>query len=139
MESQPPGPGGNQKLFRIFPSSSSTSHATDSTLPSNRTAPQCNVKSLFRISTTYSTIAARATSFQRQLLTGITLHQLARNRYYHQFRAGVGDCTFCFTCEMEIYQDYTEDCLWQVICHDLKYFLHASSHAPSSADPSTQL
>lgn len=47
----------------------------------------------------YSTIAARAISFQRQLLTGITPHQLAQNGLYHQVRAGVGDIACCFACE----------------------------------------
>ncbi|OQE60174.1 hypothetical protein PENNAL_c0313G01404, partial [Penicillium nalgiovense] len=98
MEPHQPGPGGNQKPFEIIPSPFAASHpTTESTSPSNRTTPQRNVKPLFRISTTYSTIAARAISFQRQLLTGITPHQLAQNGLYHQVRAGVGDTACCFT------------------------------------------
>jgi hypothetical protein len=113
------------------------------------------VKPLFRISTTYSTIAARAISFQHQLLTGITPHQLAQNGLYHQVRAGVGDTACCFACETvvplkaiqekptgDLSKIHKEDCLWQVICHDLKPFLPSPpphSHSPSCANPSTQI
>jgi hypothetical protein len=153
MEPQPPGPDGNQKPFQIIPSPFATSNPTAPALPSKRTAPHRNVKPLFRISTTYSTIAARAISFQRQLLTGITPHQLAQNGLYHQVRAGVGDTACCFACEAEVPLDaiqenptsdlskiHKEDCLWQVICHDLKPFLPSPphrSHAPPT-NPSTQ-
>ncbi|CAG8184219.1 unnamed protein product [Penicillium nalgiovense] len=156
MEPHQPGPGGNQKPFEIIPSPFAASHpTTESTSPSNRTTPQRNVKPLFRISTTYSTIAARAISFQRQLLTGITPHQLAQNGLYHQVRAGVGDTACCFTCEImvplkaiqgnptgDLSKIHKEGCLWQVICHDLKPFLPSpSNHAgtPSSATRSTQI
>jgi hypothetical protein len=156
MDPHQPGPSGNQKPFQIIPSPFAASHpTTESTLPSNRTTPQRNVKPLFRISTTYSTIAARAISFQRQLLTGITPHQLAQNGFYHQVRAGVGDTACCFTCEImvplnaiqgnlisDLSKIHKEDCLWQVIYHDLKPFLPSPSNhtgTPSSATRSTQI
>jgi hypothetical protein len=148
MGSQPPGPDGNQEPF-------AAPLPAESTLPFNRTTtPHRNVKPLFRISTTYSTIAARAISFQRQLLTGITPHQLAQNGLYHQVRAGVGDIACCFACENAVplgaLQEYLTgdlskihkaDCLWQVICHDLKPFLPSLPHhacTPSPVTPSTQ-
>lgn len=54
MDSHPPGAGENQKPFKIVPSLFETSHpTTELILPTNRTALQCNVKPLFRISTTY--------------------------------------------------------------------------------------
>ncbi|KAJ5743439.1 hypothetical protein N7533_010541 [Penicillium manginii] len=100
-----------------------------------------------------SSPAPRAISFQRQLLTGITPHQLAQNGLYHQVRAGVGDIACCFACEAAVPLDaiqenptgdvskiHKEDCLWQVICHDLKPFLPSPpphSHTPS-ANPSSQ-
>ncbi|ODM22585.1 hypothetical protein SI65_00174 [Aspergillus cristatus] len=34
---------------------------------------------------------------------------------------------------------HKEDCLWQVICHDLKPFLRPRSHAPSSSKPPLQI
>jgi hypothetical protein len=158
MEYQPSESGGNRKPFIIVPSPVAKSHSTtNSTVPSNRTTPQRNVKPLFRISTTYSTLAARATSFQHQLLTGITPHQLAQNGLYHQVRAGVGDTACCFACETvvslkaiqenaigDLARIHKEDCLWQVICHDLKPFLPSPPNhacAPSSAilSSSTQI
>ncbi|CAI7624702.1 unnamed protein product [Penicillium manginii] len=153
MEPQPPGPDGNQEPFQVIPSPFATSNPKAPTLPSKRTAPHRNVKPLFRISTTSSTIAARAISFQRQLLTGITPHQLAQNGLYHQVRAGVGDIACCFVCEAEVPLDaiqenpagdlskiHKEDCLWQVICHDLKLFLPSPPHRShaSPANPPTQ-
>ena len=39
MESQPPGPSGNQKPFKIIPSPFATLHPTDSTSQCNRNAP----------------------------------------------------------------------------------------------------
>jgi hypothetical protein len=47
------------------------------------------MKPLFRISTTYSSIAARAISFQNQPLTSITPHRLAQKGLYHQLRAEI--------------------------------------------------
>jgi hypothetical protein len=134
MSSHQPGPGGNQRPCKIIPSPSAASHPTnESTLPCNRTTPRRNVKPLFRISTTYSTIAARAISFQRQLLSDIIPHQLAQNGFYHQVRAGVGDIACRFTCEImvplkaiqgnlisDLSKIHKENCFQQVIFHDLK-------------------
>ncbi|KAJ5100727.1 hypothetical protein N7456_006779 [Penicillium angulare] len=145
----------NQKPFQIIPSPFATLNPTAPTLPSNRTAPHRNVKPLFRISTTYSTVVARAISFQHQLLTGIMPHQLAQNGLYHQVRAGVGDTACCFACETvvplnatiqenftgDLWEIHKEGCLWQVICHDLKPFLLSlppHSHTSFSTTPSTQ-
>ncbi|KAJ5708142.1 hypothetical protein N7488_007943 [Penicillium malachiteum] len=85
MEPQPPGPDGNQKPFKISPA---------------RSQPQILKPPPYHPSEPPRT--ATAISFQRQLPTGITPHQLAQNGLYHQVRAGVGDTACCFTCEAEI-------------------------------------
>ncbi|KAJ5215269.1 uncharacterized protein N7498_001676, partial [Penicillium cinerascens] len=148
-EPQPRGPDSNQNTFQTVPSPLATSNPTAPTLPSKRTAPHRNVKPLFRISTTYSTIAARAISFQRQLLTGITPHQLAQNGLYHQVRAGVSDTACCFTCEAVVplmpsrkTQNTQRRLLMASYCHDLKLFIPSPllhSHTPFSANPSGQI
>lgn len=93
MDAQPP-PGWNQEPFGIM---------ARNLTPHNRpNRPFRNVRPLFRISATYSTIVARATSFQCQLFTGITPISSPKNGFCHQVRAGVGNVACCSACETVI-------------------------------------
>ncbi|KAJ6059924.1 hypothetical protein N7444_002856 [Penicillium canescens] len=100
--------------------------------PPNRTTPHPNDEPLHQIPITYSTIAARALSFHRQVLTDVTPLQLAQNGLYCKpSRSGGSAC--CFACGStillytlqdnpieEMQQLHLADCIWQIICRDLK-------------------
>jgi hypothetical protein len=129
--------------------------------PPDRTTPQPNDKPLHQIPITYSTIAARALSFHGQVLTGITPVQLAQNGLYCKPLPGFGRTACCFACGStkplstlqknpieEMQQLHLADCIWQIICRDLKPVFetpdtvtHSStaSPSPSRARPGTAL
>ncbi|KUM55337.1 hypothetical protein ACN42_g11978 [Penicillium freii] len=100
--------------------------------PPNRTTPHPNDEPLHQIPITYSTIAARALSFHRQVLTDVTPLQLAQNGLYCKpSRSGGSAC--CFACGStillytlqdnpieEMQQLHLANCIWQIICRDLK-------------------
>jgi hypothetical protein len=103
------------------------------TAPPDRTTPHYNNKPLHQIPITYSTIAARALSFHRQVLTNVTPLQLAQNGLYFKCsRSGGSACCFACGSTMPLYtlQDnhtaemktlHLADCIWQIICRDLKH------------------
>ena len=78
---------------------SSLLKSIDPAPPPNRTTPQPINEPLHQISIRYSTIAARALSFQGQVLTGITPLRLARNGLYYRLHPGFGPTACCFTCQ----------------------------------------
>jgi hypothetical protein len=103
-----------------------------------------NVKQLIRISTTFSTIKTRLTSFSEWTYTQITPQQLAQYGFYHLRHHQPGPVVCCFTCESEhgINKDrpYTteallalhhDDCLWTIALRDLH-------PCPIDATPSPQ-
>ncbi|KAJ5982442.1 hypothetical protein N7451_012542 [Penicillium sp. IBT 35674x] len=92
----------------------------------------------------YSTITARARSFQGIVLTGVTPLQLAQNGFYYR-PSGVNDSACCFACQStkhlstfqytpfkEVQQLHEEDCIWQIISGDLKHHLGTPNKPPSS-------
>ncbi|KAL7648963.1 hypothetical protein ACMYSQ_012642 [Aspergillus niger] len=106
---------------------------TNPTVPLNRTTPPHNDQPLHQIPITYSTIAARALSFHDQVLTDITPVQLAQNGLYCKLLPGFGGTACCFACGStkplyklqknsieEMQQLHLADCIWQIICRDLK-------------------
>lgn len=99
---------------------------------------------LVSITYNYSTITARARSFQGIVLTGVTPLLLAQNGFYYQ-PSGVNDLACCFACQStkhlstfqrnpfeEVQQLHAEDCIWQIISCDLKYHLGTPTKPPSS-------
>ncbi|KAJ5047003.1 hypothetical protein NUH16_003506 [Penicillium rubens] len=91
----------------------------------------------------YSTITARARSFQGMVLTGVTPLLLAQNGFYYQ-ASGVNDLACCFACQStkhlstfqrtpleEVQQLHEEDCIWQIISCDLKNHLGTPKKPPS--------
>jgi hypothetical protein len=126
------------------------------TAPPDRTTPHRNDKPLHQIPITYSTIAARALSFQSQVLTGVTPFQLAQNGLYCKLLSGFGGTACCFACGSakplhtlqknpikEMQQLHLADCIWQIICRDLKpvfetpdIVTHSSTASPSPQRPS---
>ena len=104
---------------------------------------------LVSITYLYSTITARARSFQGIVLTGVTPLLLAQNGFYYQ-PSGANDLACCFACQStrhlstfqhtrveEVQQLHEEDCIWQIISCDLKYHLGTSNKAPFSATASS--
>ncbi|KAE8130654.1 hypothetical protein BDV38DRAFT_266754 [Aspergillus pseudotamarii] len=153
MHPQLPDPGAGRKplptLRRPSSLSKSATPATPAT-PHERPTPQRIVHEKFFISTTYSTIAARALSFQGQVLNGVTPLQLAQNGFHYQpYPSGVGGLACCFACQsakrlenfrrvplQETQQLHIADCIWQVIYNDLKPHLESADALPPSADAS---
>ncbi|KAJ5240338.1 uncharacterized protein N7469_001929 [Penicillium citrinum] len=123
MKSQLPG------SRRSSPASTSANPST----PTHRPPPQRPIQEKFFISTTYSTITARALSFQGQVLNGVTPLQLAQNGFYYQPHTIGGGLACCFACQnfkrldsfqrgsfQETQLPHSKDCLWQTIYNDLK-------------------
>ncbi|KAJ5742375.1 uncharacterized protein N7511_011394 [Penicillium nucicola] len=126
------------------PSSISGSAAPPPTPPEPPT-PQRTTKK-FYISTTYSTIAARALSFRGQVLSGVAPLQLAKNGFYYETFSGGGQAC-CFACQSAkrlnsfthlpfqmIQELHKTDCIWKVICSDLKEHLDSTDMLSSSTD-----
>ncbi|KAJ5982661.1 hypothetical protein N7451_012761 [Penicillium sp. IBT 35674x] len=99
---------------------------------------------LVSITYDYSTITARARSFQGVVLTGVTPLQLAQNGFYYR-PSGVSNAACCFACQStkhlstfqctpfeEVQQLHEEDCIWQIISCDLKHHLGTPNKPPSS-------
>ncbi|KAJ5701416.1 hypothetical protein N7488_008964 [Penicillium malachiteum] len=114
--------------------------------PPNRTTPQPVNEPLLQISIRYSTIAARALSFRGQVLTGITPLRLAQNGLYYQLHPGFGPTACCFTCQSSTPLDgfqrasihgvqrlHKDDCIWQIICCDLKPHFETPATLPRSS------
>ncbi|KAJ5240631.1 uncharacterized protein N7469_002222 [Penicillium citrinum] len=80
---------------RSSPASTSANLST----PTHRRTPQRPIQEKFFISTTYSTITARALSFQGQVLNGVTPLQLAQNGFYYQPHTTGGVLACCFACQ----------------------------------------
>ncbi|KAF2999989.1 hypothetical protein E8E15_000604 [Penicillium rubens] len=99
---------------------------------------------LVSITYDYSTITARARSFQGIVLAGATPLQLAQNGFYYR-PSGVSNVACCFACQStkhlstfqctpfeEVQQLHEEDCIWQIISCDLKHHLGTPNKPPSS-------
>ncbi|KAJ5642278.1 hypothetical protein N7490_006278 [Penicillium lividum] len=99
---------------------------------------------LISITYDYSTITARARSFQGIVLAGATPLQLAQNGFYYR-PSGVSNVAYCFACQStqhlstfqctpfeEVQQLHEEDCIWQIISCDLKHHLGTPNKALSS-------
>ncbi|KAJ5106864.1 hypothetical protein N7456_003539 [Penicillium angulare] len=129
------------------------------TTPPNRTAPQPVNEPLHQISIRYSTIAARALSFQEQVLTGITPLRLTQNSLYYQLHPGFSPTTYCFTYQSAtplntfqqasiqgVRQLHKVNYIWQIICYDLKpefelpgTLSHLSNPSPPPRQPTPNL
>jgi len=99
---------------------------------------------LVSITYDYSTITARARSFQGIVLVGATPLQLAQNGFYYR-PSGASNVACCFACQStkhlstfqctpfeEVQQLHEEDCIWQIISCDLKHHL-GTPNEPSSS------
>ncbi|KAJ5644159.1 uncharacterized protein N7484_006666 [Penicillium longicatenatum] len=99
---------------------------------------------LVSITYDYSTITARARSFQGIVLTRATPLQLAQNGSHYR-PSGVSNMACCFTYQStkhlstfqctpfkEVQQLHEEDCIWQIISCDLKHHLRTPHKIPSS-------
>ena len=138
MNPQPPDPRAGRKTFPPLRRPSSISKSATSPTPPELPTPQRTTQEKFFISTTYSTIAARALSFQGQVLSGVTPLQLAKDGFHYQpFSSGGLAC--CFTCQstkrldnlqrapfQELQQLHRADCIWKVISSDLKQHLDST-------------
>lgn len=102
------------------------------------------------IATPFSTIEARAQSFQGQVLNGVTPLQLARTGFYYEPNAPFGDMGCCFACQafvrlgslqreplQERRRLHVNDCVWEVIYNELKLTLESTDklHPPANASP----
>lgn len=138
MNPQLPDPRAGRKPFPPLRRPSSISKPATSPTPPDRRAPQRTVQEKFFISTTYSTIAARALSFQGQVLIGVTPLQLAQNGFHYQTYSN-GGLACCFACQsaqrldsfqhapfQETQQLHSMDCIWQAIYSDLKQHLESA-------------
>ncbi|KAJ5811824.1 hypothetical protein N7474_008125 [Penicillium riverlandense] len=144
MNPQLPYPGAGRKPFPPLRRPSSLSKSATPATPLERSTPQRTVHEKFFISTTYSTIAARALTFQGQVLNGVTPLQLAQNDFHYQpYPNGGGGLACCFACQsakrldsfqrvplQETKQLHTADCIWQVIYSDLKQHLESADTLP---------
>jgi hypothetical protein len=96
----------------------------------------------------YSTITARARSFQGTILTGVTPLLLAQNGFYYQ-ASRVNGLACCFACQStehlstfqhtpfeEVQNLHEKDCIWHIISCDLKYHLGTPKKTPSSTTAS---
>lgn len=153
MDSPHPDPGGawKPKPLSALRRPSSLLKPANPTAPSDPTTPQPNDKPLHQIPITYSTISARALSFHSQVLTNVTPVQLAQNGLYCKALPGFGGTACCFACGStkplstlqespieEMQQLHLADCIWQIICRDLKptfetpdTVTHSSTASPS--------
>ena len=141
-------PRAEKQPFQTLRRQSSSSRSANPPTPPERPTPQRTVQEKFFISTTYSTIAARALSFQGQVLNGVTPLQLAQNGFHYQpFSNGGMAC--CFACQSakrlnsfqrvpfhETQQLHLVDCIWQVIYRDLNQHLESAETQPSSNNAS---
>ncbi|KAJ5414950.1 hypothetical protein N7509_000048 [Penicillium cosmopolitanum] len=84
VNSQLPDPGSGRKSVPALRRTSSVSKSATPPTPPERPTPQRTTQEKFSISTTYSTITARALSFQSQFLNGVTLLQLAQYGFHYQ-------------------------------------------------------
>ncbi|KAJ6041550.1 hypothetical protein N7460_006940 [Penicillium canescens] len=146
MDPQPPDPRADRKPFPPLHRPSSISNSATPPTPPELSTPQRTTQEKFLISTTYSTIAARALSFQGQVLSGVTPLQLAKNGFHYQpFSSGGLAC--CFACQsakrldslqrapfQELQQPHRADCIWKVISSDLKQHLDSTDTLSSSTD-----
>lgn len=91
------------------------------------------------IATPFSTIEARARSFQGQVLNGVTPLQLARTGFFYEPKAPFSDMACCFACQafvrlgsfqskpfQERQQLHVKDCLWQVVYDELRQTFEAA-------------
>jgi hypothetical protein len=150
MNPQLPDPGAGRNPFPTLRRPSSLSKSATPATPLERPTPQRTIHEKFFISTTYSTIAARALSFQGQVLNGVTPLQLAQNGFHYQpYPNGGGGLACCFACQaakrldsfqrvplQETQQLHTADCIWQVIYSDLKQHLESAGTVPPSTNAS---
>lgn len=150
MNPQLPDPGAGRKPFPPLLRPSSLSKPATPATPLERPTPQRTVHEKFFISTTYSTIATRAQSFQGQVLNGVTPLQLAQNGFHYQpYPNGGGGLACCFACQsakrldsfqrvplQETQQLHMADCIWQVIYSDLKQHLESADTLPPSTNAS---
>ncbi|OKP09476.1 hypothetical protein PENSUB_5172 [Penicillium subrubescens] len=146
MNPQPPDPRAGRKPFPPLRRPSSISKSATPPTPPELPAPQRTTQEKFFISTTYSTITARALSFRGQVLSGVTPLQLAKNGFHYQPFSG-GGLACCFACQsakrldsfqrlpfQEIQQLHRADCIWKVISSDLKQHLDSTDTLSSSTD-----
>ncbi|CAG8018017.1 hypothetical protein DTO013E5_10231 [Penicillium roqueforti] len=148
MSSQHRNTGNGRKPFPILrPPSTTVSNLANPTTPPDRATPHRNVQEEFLISTTYSTIAARALSFQGQVLSGVTPLQLAQNGFHYQPYPSSGGLACCFACQSakrlddfrrEPFQDtqqlHVGNCIWEVVYGDLKQHLESADILPLSTN-----
>ncbi|KAJ5453704.1 uncharacterized protein N7458_004660 [Penicillium daleae] len=141
MDSQLPGPGAGRKPFPTLRRPSSISKSATPPTPPERPTPQRTVEEKFFISTSYSTIAARALSFQGQVLNGVTPLQLAQNGFHYKPYPRFGGLACCFACQSfkrldsfqsapfrETQQLHVDNCIWEVIYSEIKQHLeHTTS------------
>ena len=134
MNPQPQDPRAGRKPFPPLRRPSSISKSATTPTPPEPPTPQRTVQEKFFISTTYSTITARALSFQGQVLSSVTSLQLAKNGFHYQpFSAKRLDSLQRVPFQ-ELQQLHRADCIWKVISSDLKQHLDSTDTSPLSID-----
>lgn len=146
MNPQPPDPRAGRKPFPPLRRPSSISKSATPPTPPELPTPQRTTREKFFISTTYSTIAARALSFQVQMLSGVTPLHLAKNGFHYQLFSS-GGLACCFACQsakrldslqrapfQELQQLHRADYIWKVISCDLKEDLDSADTLSSPTD-----
>jgi hypothetical protein len=149
MNSQLPGPGAGRKPFPPLRRPSSISKPATPPTPPERSTPQRTVQEKFFISTSYSTIAARALSFQGQVLNGVTPLQLAQNGFHYKPYPRFGGLACCFACQSfkrldsfqsapfrETQQLHVDNCIWEVIYSEIKQHLEPTTSLDISTNAS---
>lgn len=147
MSSEHPDAAKGRRPFPTLRPPSSIAHSTtpaNPAIPPEQMIPHRNVQPIFRISTTYSTIAARALSFQGRVVTGVTPLQLAQNGVYYGISEDFGESVCCFACSrltplytfqrtpIEKALLHQDDCIWKIIYQDVKTSLKNPA-APSNS------
>ncbi|KAJ5904784.1 uncharacterized protein N7473_001700 [Penicillium subrubescens] len=125
---------------------SSTSNPSNPAAPLKTPTPPRVPREKHFISTPFSTIEARARSFQGQVLNGVTPLELARAGFYYEPNAPFSDIACCFACQafvrlgslqheplQERQRLHVNDCVWEVIYNELKLILEPTDKLPPPA------
>lgn len=139
----------NPQSTRRHPSS--TSKSASPAAPLKTPTPPHTPREKHFIATPFSTIEARARSFQGQVLNGVTPLQLARTCFYYEPNAPFGDMACCFACQafvrlgslqrkplQERQRLHVNDCVWEVIYDELKQTFESAEvpHPSTNTSPS---
>jgi hypothetical protein len=148
MNSQLPVPGAGRKPFPPLRRPSSISKPA--TPPPTRTIYPTTYRpgEILYLDLLF-TIAARALSFQGQVLNGVTPLQLAQNGFHYKPYPRFGGLACCFACQSfkrldsfqsapfrETQQLHVDNCIWEVIYSEIKQHLEPTTSLDISTNAS---